>query len=425
MIRYLLLFLFFVMFAGGAFGLDVSLAPGLSVKNFFLYILIVMFAIQTAVTKNRKLEALSVLTPFGILLAYCLMSFAVVVLFVNYPNYSVMQGAVQLKAGIIDQFLMLLVFFYGVMKSKDVIWLIRMVVWLVMFGNVLTLVDAFGLPDLAILEIHYSGRIQGFIGQPNDYGAFLAFFLPATIALFISEIGFRRVMAGFGVIATFICLLLTFSRGSWVGVILGAVVAAVFLRKYVAARTVTIAVTSAIGACAVTVPLLFLTDFGEIFAERLSLLSGDADTVSQGRSTLWLRALSVMMEHPQTFITGYGWNAYGSFREFRLITHNTYLHHLFNIGTIGLTLFVTLLLGVLAELRRAAGAMSGIDRSFVVSAIFGFSALCVCMFFSEIFHGGLLIWAYIGLVLRLTITSVADGSNRGSQAGAHFHLGRV
>ncbi len=417
MIRFLLLFLFFIMFAGGAIGLDVSVAPGLSVKNVFLYSLFIIFFVQTAVMKNRKLEALSVIGPFSFLLAYCFLSFALIVAVGIYPNYGVMNGAIQLKTGMVDHYLMLLVFFYGVIKAKDVVWLIRSVIWLVMLGNAVTLADAFGMPDLGMLAVHYSGRVQGFIGQPNDYGSFLSFFLPATIALFVTEAGFKRFLAGIGVLATFVTLLLTFSRGSWLGVVVGAVAAAFFLRKHISMRAVTLSVTAAIAATVITVPLIFVSGFGEIFMDRLALLSGDAHTLSQGRSTLWLHALSVMMERPETFITGYGWNAYANFREFRLVTHNTYLAYLFNIGLIGLVLFLSTLSGVFTKLRWAVRTMSSDEKPFVTSGIFGFSALCVGMFFTEIFSGGILIWAFIGLILRLAIISMSGQTGGTLRAG--------
>ena len=424
MIRYLLLLLFFVMFAGGPLGLHDSVVPGLSIKNAFLYVLFVAMAIETTVSGNRKPEVLSVLFPFSLLLAYCLYSYLIVVFIVDYPDYDVVSSGFQLKTGLLDHFLMLLVFFYGVTKTKDAIWLIRMVIWLIMLGNILTLADAFQLPDLEILTLGYDDRIQGFIGQKNQFGAFLAFFLPATLGVFLSEIGIRRIAAGVGVLATFACLLLTFSRGSYVGVVLGALLAGIFLRKHISARTMTRTAIIATVACTAAVPLLFVAGYGDLILDRFSLLSGSVDTVSQGRSTLWLRALSVMTEYPVTFVTGYGWNAYANFSEFRLALHSVYFDYLFNLGLIGLVLFLTTLFGVFVVFRQGVVSASGIARSFLVLATFGVAAVCVAMFFSEVYYAGVLIWAYIGLILRVAIASEVNGSSRGRRLGSSGDIGR-
>jgi hypothetical protein len=62
--HYFLFALFFVMFASRSLGFDLSLAPGLSVKNGFLYLIFLGLAIQTVLTRQRKLEILSVFVPF-------------------------------------------------------------------------------------------------------------------------------------------------------------------------------------------------------------------------------------------------------------------------------------------------------------------------------------------------------------------------
>jgi O-antigen ligase len=123
-----------------------------------------------------------------------------------------------------------------------------------------------------------------------------------------------------------------------------------------------------------------------------------------------------MMESPVTFITGYGWNAYGSFREFRLVTHNVYLNHLFNIGTVGLTLFLAIISSVFATTRNAINGLSGEARSFAVSAIFGFFALCVSMFFVEVYMAGILIWAFIGLILRIAVDAHSENTQLENRA---------
>jgi O-antigen ligase len=275
---------------------------------------------------------------------------------------------------------------------------------MVILGNIITLADAFQLPDLQMLAWHHEGRLNGFLGQPNEYGAFLVIFLPATVALFTLESGTRRFLAAIGALATFVCLLLTFSRGSYVGVFLGLLLGAVFLRKYVPIHLVT-SVAIAIGiVSAIAIPLLFFVGFDDEFRDRFSLFGGDTHTMTTGRSTLWLRALSVMSREPISFLTGYGWYSYSSFSEFRLSVHNVYIYYLFNLGVIGLTLFLTTFMATFVKLRQGIAFASGANKSLLVSATIGIFGICVTLNFSEIYATVPLMWAFIGLALRLAIS---------------------
>jgi O-antigen ligase len=406
------------MFAGGSLGLNISLAPGISTKNLLLYVLFTWIAIEAIVTHNRKIICLSVIAPFSALLAYAIFSLLVVVLIIDYANYNALQNAISLKSQMADSLFMLLVFLFGLTNAKDTAWLYRMVVWLVVLGNILTLADAFQLLDLGMLAWHHEGRLNGFLGQPNEYGAFLVIFLPATVALFIVETGIRRVLAAIGVLTTFVCLLLTFSRGSYVGVILGSLLGAVFLRKYVPLLVVTRVAIAMVVTGAIAVPLLFIAGFDDVFRDRFSLTGGNVDTLTTGRSTLWSRAFSVMLQQPISFLTGFGWNAYDSFREFRLSIHNVYFNHLFDLGLIGLTLFVSTLSAALFTLRRGVEASAGDIKAYLVAVTVGTIGICVNMFSGEVYTTGLLMWAFIGLSLRMAVETYGESERAAKSVGA-------
>ena len=84
----------FVMFVATSFGLDLSLAPGLSVKNAFLYTIIVIYMIETAVFHNRRLELPSVLVPFGLFVGYCILSWFVAAFVVGCGSLRLLQWLV-------------------------------------------------------------------------------------------------------------------------------------------------------------------------------------------------------------------------------------------------------------------------------------------------------------------------------------------
>ena len=403
--RFLLLILFVVMFLGDALGVNISLAPGLSTKNLLLYILFTWIAIEGSVTGNRRLQCMIVFVPFLLLVLYAVFSWLVVVLIVDYQNYSVLSSAIGLKSELADALLMLLVFFYGVTNTKDCIWLLRAIVWVFMLANFVTLADTFRLIDILVLDENYEGRLQGFPGQPNKYGALLSFFFPATIALVLIETGLRRWVAVLGSIATLLCLVLTFSRGSYVGVIFGAVVGAFFLRKYVPLSLVGKTLTVVVLALVISGPVLFLSGYDEIFRDRFAMLGGSAHSVTTGRSTLWLRALLVMAREPMTFLIGYGWQAYDSFSEFRLSVHSVYLNYFFNLGIIGLTLFLTILAATCTNLRRGIASAEGAAKALIVGTTFALISVCGTTIFSEFYGAELLIWSFVGLALRVCVNS--------------------
>jgi len=404
-IRIILLALFVVMLTGEALGLNVSVAPGVSTKNALLYLLFSWIAIETIVARNRKFICRSVVIPFSVLLGYAMFSWLVVVLIVDYANYDALKNAIGLKSQMADSLLMLLVFMFGLTKTEDAIWMFRMIAWMVILSNIVILADAFGVPDLEILDWSREGRLEGFVGQPNQYGAFLAIFLPATLALVIAESGARRVLAAIGAVVSLVCLILTFSRGSYVGVVGGSILAVIFLRKYLSMSVIARVAVALVVVTAIAVPVLYVAGFKDIFLDRFSLTGGDAHTLTTGRSTLWTRAISVMLEQPISFLVGYGWNAYDSFREFRLSVHNAYLNYLFNLGFVGLALFVSVLAAVLVNLRRGVSHASDTMKVYLVAAVFGVTSICVNLLFGEIYNTALLMWAFVGVALRLAVAA--------------------
>src|SRR5688572_31431821 len=129
MTRRLLLLLFVVMLGARALQIDLSLGPGLSVKNALLYFSAMLIAIEISVVRNRKFELMSVIVPYSLLIIYAMLTVLVIILFLDYPAYQPRPAIIRLKTKLVDQFLMLLVFFYGVTTLKDAMWLLKWLVW--------------------------------------------------------------------------------------------------------------------------------------------------------------------------------------------------------------------------------------------------------------------------------------------------------
>lgn len=415
--RYLLAGFFFLIYAGDNVGLAMSLAPGLSIKNLVLYLVLTGIAINAAVARNRKVEMTGVLVMFSLLILYAFFTWLTLSFVIRDPEYQVRAGFISLKSNLVDQFLTFLIFFYGLMHLKDAIWVLRAIIWIVMLGNVVTIIDTMNIPDLGLLPTpRKQGRFEGFLGQPNEYGQFLAFFLPACIAVFLNVSGKLRMLAGICVFSSLLALVLTGSRGAYAGVLVGAIIASFYLRQYIAAQTVVRAATTATVTCTVVIVITFLTGYADLMLSRFSGIEGTAHVATSGRSSLWSNALESMMENPVTFVSGYGFHSYASSRTFRLATHNTYLSYLYNLGSVGLLLFVAIFARILAAARNALANAPQELRYQIGALVFGLFSFLIATFFSEYHATGYLLWAYTGVVLRVGLDLSAANAAEPSHA---------
>jgi O-antigen ligase len=109
-----------------------------------------------------------------------------------------------------------------------------------------------------------------------------------------------------------------------------------------------------------------------------------------------------------SFITGYGWNAYRTLIGIYGDPHNTYVLYWFNLGLIGLGLYIYI---VIWTIRYAVTSLKFISiglKPLVIGFITGFTALHVGMFFSVLYTVSLFIWAMAATVLRV----IADDRTR-------------
>lgn len=411
MIRYLMAFFFFLLYAGDDLGLSFTLGLGLSSKNILLYLILTGVAINAAVVRNRSVELMSAIIPFGLLVVYAIITWIVAAFILDYPEYSARASFIRLKSSLADQFLMFIVFFYGAIEKKDAFWLFRVMIWIVVFGNVVTIIDAFNIPNLGLVEaVPSDGRFEGFIGQANEYGSFLVLFLPISLGLYMSQNGKARVIASIGMLATALALILTFSRGAYAGALAGSVIAVYYLRNYIPTQTLVRMSFIIIGVGVVLVSLAFLIGYSDVFESRFSRFGGSAHLATSGRSTIWSNAIKVMLENPISFLTGYGFNAYQSSREFYAATHNIYLDYLFNLGAIGLILFLMVFARIIGVARSAISNASKTIRAYFLSLIFGLFGFLVSLFFGEYHGSGFLLWAFLGVSMRLAMEVVKSNS---------------
>ena len=74
---------------------------------------------------------------------------------------------------------------------------------------------------------------------------------------------------------------------------------------------------------------------------------------SSGRTDIWMQAINEMMANPITLITGFGWNVYSTMPTV-FAMHNTYLDQWFNLGLLGVGVYVFIIYLTIRTAKQAA-----------------------------------------------------------------------
>ena len=391
------------------FGLGLSLAPGLSLKNAMLYILFSALVLEFLVSDRDPLrETWPLHGAWALLVFYAFFTWLTIVLLGLHRGYDAVGSFIPLKSQLADLFLFLLVYLYGPKDTQSSIKVLRVLVALLVLINVVTIIDFLNIPDLGIISERHDGRVTGPVQQVNQYGLILIFLIPVTAGLMFASTGMSRLVFAVGSAMAVILLGLTVSRGSWVGLIVGGALAMYFVRGHVRRDVIIKGGLVALLILVIAAVSLAVVN-PEAFLSKFSFSSGaDLNSVSSGRVDVWRRVLTKMSYWPVSFITGYGWNAYRTLIGIYGDPHNTYVLYWFNLGLIGLGLYIYI---VIWTIRYAVTSLKFISiglKPLVIGFITGFTALHVGMFFSVLYTASLFIWAMAATVLRV----IADDRTR-------------
>ncbi len=343
--RWLFLALILAFIAGDALGMQMSLFTGFSVKNAILYSIGFTLVFRTALTGGVKLDLLSLHVIFFLLIGYAGLMWAIAFGVAHYPGYSFFGGLVTLKTKMIDPALMLFAAFYGLRTMDDAKWMIGALLLAIAGANLLTLADSVGLVHVGMkvgerdLE---AGRIFGAFGHANDTGTLIVTMLPGMIAMMVTSQRHKLIWGG-AMLVSALVLVLTVSRGAFVGLFLGTALAGFMLRRYVPMQKFVVWGAVAIVGVMFVGLIAGLVDaqIGNTISERLfgQSKSIDMSEASSGRTQIWGELLERMTRTPLTLLTGFGWDVY-YVMPFRYAPHNHYLGTYFDLGIPGVALFL-------------------------------------------------------------------------------------
>lgn len=383
-------------------GLGIGIGTGLSGKNVLLYILVIAIGIQ-AVTNSRGLQFfdLDVHARFLSLIAYAMVTIFVASAF--SPMYDGLRGVITLKNQLVDLYLFMFVYRYGIERRVDYVSFLRFIVVTMMFLSFISLIDFLNIPDLGLIGTH-KGRIEGPFGSANQYGALLAFMLPITITTIRPNMRkWKKWLWWSGVVITAGLLLATGSRGAFVSTVVGSVIGVILLRRFLDMRQVARFAAIAFGLLVVFV-IVFMVFNADLLLSRLEkTTSGNIYVASAGRLEIWTAALLIMLEWPLSFLVGNGWNSFGSSGIWKS-AHNEYMDRFYELGIIGLALFVSLLFTVTNRVRSRIAKADTELRRMLIGYVFAMSIVVVNIFFSGLPDSWTIIWIVSGLILGLQAT---------------------
>jgi len=388
------------------FNWDPGPAPGVKIKNFLLYMLIMGLVFSYANGHKFKIQLQSMNVAFIVLIGYSIFTYLAIVLFIDYPRYNMLTSAFDLKNRGVDYLLFFLAFFYGTRSEKDAKLVLTCLLLSWVISHLVAVLDAFGYVHIGDIERRGDGRVQGAVGESNQYGAFVALTLPAAVAMALASKGWRRWFWMTASALTAGTLLMTVSRGAFVATFFATVFGAYLFRRYLSLGKI-FSWGLAAGAAMLVILLIVSLSFGDLLYERVvsGFSTKDMGGTSSGRTEIWSTAIEMMFEHPQTLLTGFGWNAYWVM-PFRYSPHNYYLAQWFNLGLPGLICSVLLLvIPVRAALRAFAVAPDRL-RTLLAGYVVATLAYASATFFVDLYVPWIYFWAYTGVTMRLAMIAL-------------------
>jgi O-antigen ligase len=407
--RLLLALLILVVMATDVFGLNLGLGPGMSAKNALLDSIALILTIRIVIQRNFKLEIPAIAGAYALMFIYAALSVVVAAVIIQYPHYDLKLSLVTLKTDIMDPALLLLVYFYGSRSVADVKFLTQVLLAAFTVANVLTITNVYGLTDVGSMLYGYNNmyeanRVYGFFGHANETGALIAMFLPAYVAIAMTQTGLVRYGWLGAMMISVVVLIMTGSRGALAGLFLGGGVAAYACRKYLPPAKL---LRGGLILTAIGIPIFAVIGArsgGSELIQRIVSQGAAADVgeVSSGRTELWASALGRMMETPMSLISGFGWNVYNSM-GFYLVPHNHYILLWFELGLVGLGCYLTV---VWTSLRTAFMALrtASVDvQAYLIALIYALAIISVAVFFEQLYKPWYYVWPYVGVTVRLAM----------------------
>ena len=251
----------------------------------------------------------------------------------------------------------------------------------------------------ATLFADIRGRVVSTFDNPNVLGEFLIFTIPVTLTLFATAktVAEKTVTLAAAVIDLG-CLVLTWSRGAW----LGLIIAGAFTLLFVSHKWLVAGILAAPAAAA---GLMYA---GSTVLSRLTSITNFSDSSTAYRIGIWKSALAMLKD---TFFygVGVGSGAFGAVFPYYAISgitkaehaHSLYLQIAAETGVFTLIIFIVIaFFTVQKSLSFAKTAATKKNKLLAVGLLCGISAFLLMGFTDYVFYNYricLLFWLMVGL----------------------------
>ncbi|SHI98342.1 O-antigen ligase family protein [Lutispora thermophila] len=217
-------------------------------------------------------------------------------------------------------------------------------------------------------------RVVGTFGNPNVFAEYLEHILPVAITLvFVYRKWMNKITMSLIAGTMFICLLMTFSRGAWLGFACAAMLFVILkMAKYIP-----LFIAGSIAA----IPLL-----PQVVIQRISTIGNVQDTSNAYRTYIWEGTINMIKDFWVTGV-GYGYWAFkNTFLEYGIKgskawhSHNMYLEIMAEMGIFGILTFAWVVLSIFVTTIKFSKKTK--DRYFSYVSIG-----LLCGFLSIMVHG--------------------------------------
>ena len=246
--------------------------------------------------------------------------------------------------------------------------------------------------DTALFE-DIQGRLVATFENPNVFGEYLLILIPLLFAMFIlTDKILWKIVYGGVTLASLVCMILTYSRGCWLGLILGIFV--FILMAYPK----------------LLLPVGLLCPFSIFFIPesiitRITSIGNLQDGSTAFRVYLWKCTLDMIKDIWPTGI-GLGTNAFlESYRPYAVEavlaphSHNTFLHVMCESGIVGLIVFVLILYFTIRQLFISYKETENKNVKIISSALVsGLAALTVQAMFDNTLYNYRMYMIYFAII---------------------------
>lgn len=304
--------------------------PGISELNIVIFLLFLLL-INRVVIRRQPILVRSYDLVIAAYFFYCFVS----MLYGSYLHgYELGPELLTIKT-YFNPFVIYFLLKNAIANTKQLRMLSVLVVIILVLGAAYSIIGFFLWPE----TYAYRGtRSEGIVGQANLYGMSLICLSPILFYYLEPKTFFRKALRFVSIAILLVALFQTGSRGAMLGMI--AIFFLIFLKSKQKLR---IGIASMLLAPVVLSVFYFSSIETETTMERLKINDvRSLQTYSSGRLGLWQKVIEDIAKRP---ILGYGFNSHEKvFLDHRghrgTSPHNEYLYILFNLGMVGLLLYL-------------------------------------------------------------------------------------